>query len=111
MTDFGAGIFLTEDFDFEVTNTGDIRASRGVAELEKDLSVQSIIRLQSIHGIRETPQEKARLRARVREILTDDPRIDTVSDITISFIWDNDTVEISTSAISDNSQQELVFEI
>lgn len=111
MTDFGSGIFLTQDLDFEVTTTGDIQSSTGADELEKDIAIQSIIQLQDIRGIRGTPQEKARLRNRVRNILTDDPRISYVSNLTIRFIQGEEKAEIVASVSTIGGNQELVFEV
>lgn len=111
MTSFGSGIFLTQDLDFEVTTTGDIQSSTGSDELEKDIAIQSIIQLQGIRGIRGTPQEKARLRNRVRNILTADPRISYVSNLTIRFIQGEEEAEIVASVNTIDGNQELVFEV
>ncbi len=111
MSDFGSGPFLTEDFDFEVTTTGDIRISKGVKELEKDIAFQNVIELQNVAGSRKTPQIRARLRSRVQAILLQDPRISSVNSIEIIFVDGNETAKIVTSVIADDSEQELVFEV
>ena len=111
MSDLGSGPFLTRGFDFEVTTTGDIRVSEGVRELEKDLALQSIIELDTEVGRRKTPQTRARLRAQVTEVLLQDPRIESIVSIDVTFIDGEETAEIVVSVIADDSEQELVFEV
>jgi hypothetical protein len=111
MADFGAGPLLTEDLDFEVTTTGDIAVNEGVRELEKDIALQNLINLQNITGTRATPQNRAKIRSRVRGIILADPRVSSVQSVTINFIQQDDAVEIITEVIADGSEQELVFEV
>lgn len=111
MTDFGAGPKLTQDLDFEITNTGDIETVSGVRELEKDLSLQSIIELENVGGMRSTPQNKARIRSRVRNILSRDPRVLAVPTVNVTFVPARDSVEIISRVLTDNGDQELVFNL
>lgn len=111
MTDFGAGVFLTQDLDFEVTNTGDIRTTRGTSELEKDMAIQSIVGLTEFGGRKQTPQTRARLRARVTDILIADPRINDVVSVDVRFKHSTDTVILTTGVRTDSGEQELVFEV
>jgi hypothetical protein len=111
MTDFGAGPYLTKDLDFEITTTGDIRTTSGVAELEKDIALQSLINLRNEIGVRDTPQNRARFRSQVRDILLADPRINRVTSVSVTFSRRNEAAEIIADVITDNTEQELVFEV
>lgn len=111
MTDFGSGPFLSRNLDFEVTSTGDIRTVNGTEELEKDIALQSLIRLQDIIGSRQTPRTRAVIRSRVNEILVVDPRIEEVLNTTVRFVQGKDSAEVVTTVVSDNSEQELVFNV
>lgn len=111
MTDFGSGPKLNRDLDFEVTTTGDLSYVRGLQELEKDVALQSLIRLSVFEGATQTVQNKSKIRDQVNSILLSDPRIDQVLSIDITFLEYDNSVEIVSEVSSDNTEQELVFEV
>lgn len=111
MPDFGSGIFLTQDFDFEVTNTGDIRTESGVDELEKDIALQMIKEKDDLIGLPQYPNTSARISSQTREILNADPRVSQVVSVNVKFITSLNEAEITSSVTTDNGEQELVFNI
>lgn len=111
MSDFGAGPYLTRDLDFQVTTTGDLRVSRGVDELEKDIALQSLIKLDGIQGRRQTPKTRSVIKSRLKTVFNQEPRIERIIDIRVRFLQDLDTVQIAAQVVADNTEQELVFTI
>lgn len=111
MSEFGSGPSLSRDLDFTVTTTGDIEAVSGVEELEKDLALQSLIELQEFEGATQTPRTKVIIQSRVNQILTNDPRVQSVSDIQVTFTAQDNSAEIVAGVSTDDGEQELVFEV
>lgn len=111
MTDFGAGPKLTQDLDWEVTTTGDIESVDGVDELQKDLALFSLINLEQFSGRRLRPRLKSRVVPQVNEILLNDPRIDEVFSVDVKFLQGEDELEIVADVLSNNEEQELVFNL
>jgi hypothetical protein len=111
MSDFGAGPFLDRELDFEVTTTGDIRTVSGIDELEKDVALQHLIQLAEFEGYPIRPSTETRIKAATRDILNEDPRINSIVSVTVNFYDNDDRVEIVAQATTDNGEQELVFEV
>jgi hypothetical protein len=111
MTDFGAGPYLTQDLDWEVTNTGDIRTTQGTQELQKDIALFAIAALQPILGQPESTETRGRMTAIVNDILNADPRVDKVVNVNVRFIGSRNEAEVVADVITDNSEQQLVFEV
>lgn len=112
---FGRGIYLTnsEDlpprWDLQVDATGDIRATfDGVEELQKDLSLATTVRLQDSVGERIDPVSLNRTKARLRNALRDEDRIQSIV-ITNARKTGNNEVETVTRAVTDIGEVELVF--
>lgn len=113
MTEYGGGIFLTKDWDFEVNNTGDIRTISGLDELEKDVAFQLASNLDQFIGSRITNEQANDIAIETQQQLSADPRIAAVLDLTVQFPdGDPDTVEvIATVRDTEGDEQELVFEV
>lgn len=111
MTEFGAGPYLTQDLDWEVDSTGDVRTIDGVEELEKDMALFSIAALQSILGRPESAETRGQMQSTVNDILSADPRVDDVISVDVRFIGRRNEAEIITEVVTDSGEQELVFEV
>lgn len=112
MTELGAGIALDTDWDLIIDNTGDIDETRGSEELQKDIAFNATLALQDILGQPVTRELMARTRSIVQDVLVEDPRVATVTNITARKIEDNsDRIEIVASVNADQGQQDLVFTI
>ena len=111
--DFGAGIALDEQFDFTVDSTGDIDSTSGVEELQKDLAFQMVVNLDQYLGQPETPNLEAKVSRTVKNVALGDERIQSVSDDSISVIFEplSDTITVEMSARTVDEQVNLIFEI
>lgn len=109
MTEFGSGPYLTQDFDWEVTNTGDIRATFGTRELEKDIALFSVAALQQVVGRQQDANTRGRIKSIVIDVLNNDPRVDSVANVNVRFLSRRNEAEVTCDVITDNNEQELVF--
>lgn len=109
----GAGIYLDEYLDFDVDETGDLRAAFGTDELQKDLSIQMIFELDQYRGSPPTKNTRSKVASDVIELAELDPRVEDVprDSISVSFSDDNMDLFIDLSVITESGEQELVFEI
>lgn len=112
MAEYGSGIYLTRTFDFDVDGTGDIRLSRGLDELQKDVAFFQTLALRPELGEPRYNEVLNRIDIRAREMLLADPRIDSVLDLTVREPNDrHDTVEVVALVRAGDEEQELVFEV
>jgi hypothetical protein len=111
MTDFGAGPLLTQDFDFEVTTTGDLDITRESDELQKDLALFLSISLGEYIGDPAYQNTGAKISSQVDRTLNNDPRINNVIDVEVTFFDSGNKAEVVATATTDNGEQELVFTI
>lgn len=108
VTDFGSGPSLSEDLDLRVDATGDILASDGLEELEKDLSFRLLVAFENTtFGVLD-PGAREDIRVTARGAITADPRIDTVSDISIFDTGGLDEITVGITATAGGEQVELV---
>jgi hypothetical protein len=109
--DFGGGIQLDEDWDFEIDSTGDIKTAKGVAELEKDLAFRSTVAIQPYLGqpIDNTLAEK--VRNILREAMLQDDRIEAVESISFERTGRDEITVTVTVITSDASEYELIFPV
>lgn len=111
MAEFGGGIDLTQDLDIDLNNVGDVQTISGQDELEKDVSLQSLIAIEPINGRQKTNQTKTNLKRAIRGAIVEDPRIQRLENITVSFIDGTNEVEVVTRVVSSDEEQELVFSL
>jgi hypothetical protein len=111
----GRGIYLTnsEDlspqWDLKVDATGDIRTTfNGESELQKDLALATTVRLQDSVGERIDPVTLNRTKARLRNALRDEDRIEAVV-LTEVRGADSNKIEAVTRALTTDGEVELVF--
>jgi hypothetical protein len=116
MPDFGSGIYLTRQndlgpvWDLQVDSSGDIRMADGEDELLKDVAYSTAVRIQPELGQRFEPVVLNRIRARVKDALQDDDRIDVVL-VVDATQTDSDTLSVDAVANADDEEVELVFEV
>lgn len=111
MTDFGAGIFLDSDLDFEVDESGDIRTTSGASELEKDLAFFVISVLNDRRGQRIDNRTLREIELITEDVLDRDPRVDSVSNVEARDVSGRNTIELIAKVIADTGEQELVIEV
>lgn len=111
---FGSGIYLDEDFDFSVDETGDTRSTSGTNELEKDLSVNLAITLDQFIGAPLTGNTETKASDRtIRTVLADDRVRNVVNDsVSVSSDENLRKIDVELSVITNSGEeQELVFTI
>ncbi len=101
---YGNGVYLDENFDFELGPSGDLRMSRGLSELEKDLSFQMVISLSPLIGMRATKNFEVKLRDRATKVALADERIESVEK-------DNVVVRETTELSAQNIEYEIVLPV
>lgn len=110
----GAGPYLDKSFDFDIDGTGDIRASEGLSELEKDLALYMAVELEDFLGRPPTPETSAEVKRAVYRTAIADVRISSVERESISVEWNNRnkklvvSIPVTTTA---NEEYELVFDV
>lgn len=116
MTDFGGGIYLTNDddlgpkWDIAIDTSGDVKTVRGEDELLKDVSYSTAVRVGPEIGNRLEPVVFKRIKARVKDALEDEPRIRSVLLVEVNEIGTNE-VEVVVEANANDEDIELVFEV
>jgi hypothetical protein len=113
MTEYGNGIYLDDEFDFEIDASGDIRPSRGIDELEKDLAFFSYQELSETIGRQRSPRTLAIIKDRTQRVLLNDPRVDgVIGDVTVYYPEsERNQVEVSATVSTVDGEQELVFPV
>lgn len=112
MVEAGGGIYLTQNFDFEVNEAGDIRTTRGVSELEKDLAFKSADNLQEILGEHLTPKTRGKIKQVIKRVASDDPRVGQPTSITVTYPEErSDRAKLTIVMETLDGEQPLVFEV
>lgn len=113
MSDFGAGVGLNRDWDFEVDSTGDLTTVSGLDELEKDVAFNVARNWEDSIGRRVGSSTQKRIQITVRDVLIDEPRVNDIRNLTVRRVADNANkfevvAEVNTIVGADT---ELVFEV
>lgn len=110
--ELGAGFFLDQTLDFGISSSGDLRASRGEDELNKDIGFQLKIVLGEIKGQPLTPDVKGEIKSLTVDTLRSDIRVLSVREGQIK-VTETDRQTLAISAVYDTvaGQQERVFNI
>lgn len=112
MTEFGAGIYLDDEFDLEVSESGDLRTTIGLSEVEKDLAFKSTQRLQPILGSPKTQLVASEIERIITTITNNEPRVGRVTDIDVFYPDDRrNTVSLDVRLIVSDQDQPLVFSV
>jgi hypothetical protein len=109
-TEYGAGIKLTQNFDFDISPTGDIESTDGVAELEKDLAFQLTRVLNDEVGEVIGPGSASQLERLTRVALNQDARVSEVLSVQVD-LERGDRALISASLDAGDAVEEFVFEV
>lgn len=108
----GSGIKLSEEkqiddqtvnWDLVIDNTGDISAEFGVDELAKDLAFQTASQLDAYLGAPLDETFKGRIRVKAKNIILQDPRIDSVPQLSVES--DDDTITLEVTALVENGDE------
>jgi len=113
----GAGIKLTEDWDLEVSPTGDIATVSGRSELEKDLAMITAVYFDKHLGETIEPRKEANtlksIETAVKRILRQEERVQRILNVTARpnpSITDSIVVEVEVVA-DDRSNHDLIIEV
>lgn len=123
--EFGAGIFLDPDIDFEVDESGDIRTITGEREFQKDIAFfvkyelereiedeDGNITRHSQIGQRLDATTLKRIEIIAEDTLLNDPRVDSINSLDAREVDENDNrVELVADVDAELGPQELVIEV
>ena len=101
----GSGIALDEHFDFRVDSTGDVLLLHGVDELKKDLALRAVraVDRAAIGSVPNANTERL-IRTQIQSSIESDPRVDSVTSVSVDTAVRNDRVSASITAIVDGEQ-------
>ena len=117
--EFGSGIHIHGDargdeyeWDFDISESGDLRTVSQIDELQKDLSFNTAINLQETLGGPLTPTKMNRIRSKVRQTMEDDDRISRIVSLDVSRVDGRaNTVQVNTTLSTVEGLVELIFEV
>jgi len=110
--EFGSGIALDQQFDLSVDSTGDIEATSGVNELQKDLAFNMVLNLERFLGEPPSGNLNTRVADIASRVALADVRVASVSDdISVSFNETRDEITIKMSVRTSDGEQNLVFDV
>lgn len=112
--ELGSGQYLDQNLDFEVDTTGDIRASDGIDEVEKDLAVQMIFSLSDFLGQQPTAETEADIKRVAYRVAIADIRVSSVDRENITVEWMREGREFDVTvplAVETGEEYELVFNV
>jgi hypothetical protein len=110
--ELGAGPALDQSMDFSITPDGDIAASRGEEELNKDLAFQLIIILDDLSGQQLSPDTRGQIKSLTVDTINSDTRVESVSRGSVQVeSAGRDSIRLSASFISNSGQQEFVITV
>jgi len=105
----GSGPALDETFDFTIANDGDLQASSGLEELQKDLAFQMAFLLRDFEGQPLTPDVLSDIRSIARRAALSDERVTSVNDNNFRVEQDeNETITITMTVGTTLEERELV---
>jgi len=110
MSNFGSGIFLNEDWDFEVDATGDLKSTSGLDELQKDVSFNLSRNIEI--GKRLDSSTQKSIQVTVRDVLVNESRIDSIRELEVRRVDSANKFEViaEVDTITDETA-ELIFEV
>lgn len=120
MTDrFGSGIHIHGDargdeyeWDFDISESGDLRTVSGIDELQKDLAFRAAVNLEETLGGPLTPTKMNRIRSKVRQTMEDDDRISRIVSLDVSRVDGRaNTIQVNTTLTTIDGRAELIFEV
>lgn len=120
MTDFGKGIYLNNTekadsyaWDIEVDESGDVRSvANNEEELLKDVAFRSSVYLQDIIGRPTTPENMNRIRSRIKQAVSDEPRIDRIISLDARRNRNQpNTVEVNAQVVASDEIVDLIFPV
>lgn len=112
MSDLGGGIALQEEWDFEIDNTGDLRANTGIAELQKDVAFSVASALGDGLGSPVSQDTRERIDLTVQSRLLDEDRVTAVRSTTIRQTNQSQSgYEVVASVDTAEGPFDLVFEV
>jgi len=109
----GAGVALDQSFDFSIDPTGDLAATSGKQELQKDLSLLMTQNLQEYLGQPPTTETKVEIKEDAIEIALADVRVIAVDrELASVEIIDREEISLSLPVVTSSEQQyTFVFNI
>lgn len=115
---FGDGLYLVDSadeegeyqWDLDVDESGDIRGSSGLDELQKDVAFRAAQALEEVIGAQLTPTTMNRVRAVVQDVLQTEERIQRVVRMDVSRVrGQSNTVRVRADVNTEFEVVSLVF--
>ena len=113
---FGSGIHLNSNdsgglqWDLDVDESGDLRSSSGLDELQKDVSFRSAEALEDVIGHHLTPTAMNRVRSTIRDVLETEDRIERIVRMDVSRVGGQpNTVRVRADVNTEFDVVSLVF--
>lgn len=111
--EFGSGIFLDEQLDFSVGNTGDLKHTSGLEELQKDLAFKMILNLEQFLGQPPSGNLKAKVADVASRVAIADTRVNSVVEdsIEVDFNETRDELTVKLAVRTGEGEQNLIFDV
>ena len=113
---FGSGIHLNSndvdgfDWDLDVDESGDLRSTSGLDELQKDVAFRSAQALEDVIGHHLTPTAMNRVRSTIRDVLETEDRIKRIVRMDVSRVGGQpNTVRVRADVNTESDVVSLVF--
>jgi len=113
---FGSGIHLNSNdnggfqWDLDIDESGDLRSSGGLDELQKDVSFRSAQALEDVIGQHLTPTAMNRVRSTIRDVLETEDRIERIVRMDVSRVRGQpNTVRVRADVNTESDVVSLVF--
>ena len=114
---FGDGLYLVDSadedqfqWDLDVDESGDLRSSGGLDELQKDVAFRSAQALEDVIGQHLTPTAMNRVRSTIRDVLETEDRIERIVRMDVSRVGGQpNTVRVRADVNTEFDVVSLVF--
>lgn len=107
---FGSGIALDRQWDLVLDGTGDLAATFGVNELEKDIAFNVATRVTEEIGSKKDESAYSSIKAVVVDVLSADSRVRRVQSVSVND-GGVDTASVEATVLTESDEAELVFEV
>ena len=113
MDNLGNGLSLDEELDFHLTPSGDLATDSGMEELNKDLTVVTIVELNEFLGAAPSSTIAEEVLAKAVSVIEPDDRVDYVDKekSEVSFSNNRQSIELDLAIYVNDAEYNLVIEV
>jgi len=116
---FGSGIHIhgnarggQYEWDFDISESGDIRTVSGLDELQKDIAFRAAVNLEDTIGGPLTPTKMNRIRSIIRSTIEEEDRVRRIIQLDVSRVDGRpNTVQVNSTLNTVEGTAELIFEV